>query len=159
MFSILMSIFFILQWNAQGMNGHGPELIQFLSNDVKTIHVICIQETWYNDDNVIQIPEYTCLSKNRTLKNRGGCAIYIHNSIYFDNICNTFASETQAVDIILGDFTFTIVNYYNPCKEITDVEIESLVNNVKDKTKILIVDDVNSHNAILGSDKTGKMAV
>ena len=147
-------MFTILQWNAQGMNSHGQELIQFLGNSRETFHVLCIQETWFHDENIMQIPNYTCFSKNRLSQIRGGCAIYVHNSLNFDNIYDKFTSETQMVDIILGKLTITIVNYYNPCKQISDVEIDSLINKVNDKTKTIIVGDFNSHNTIWGSDKT-----
>ena len=40
--SLIMPIFTILQWNAQGMNSHGLELIQFVSNNNKAIAVMCL---------------------------------------------------------------------------------------------------------------------
>ena len=149
-----MPIFTTLQSNAQGINSHGIELIQFVNDNTNTFHVLYIQETWYQEENILQFPNYTCLSKNRTTQTREGCAIYVHSSIHFDNICNDFTSETQVVDIILGKQTITIVNYYNPCKQITHGEIDSLITKVKDKTKAIIVGDFNSHNSIWGSEKT-----
>ena len=154
-----MPVLLILQWNAQGMSGHGQELIQFIRNYSKTIHIIYIQETWFNDYNVTQIPYYTCLNKNRISENRGGgCAIYVHNSIYNDNIpCNFVSpSELHMTDIFLGDFSLTIVNYYNPCKEISNEVLDLIIAEVQNKSKLLIVGDFNSHNSLWGSDKTNK---
>ena len=74
----------ILQWNAQGMTGHGEELSHWLfqkRND--PFHLLCIQETWFNETNILKIPNYSIIPKNRD-GNRGGCAIYIHNTIDFE---------------------------------------------------------------------------
>ena len=69
--SLTMPIFTTLQSNAQGINSHGIELIQFVNDNTNTFHVLYIQETWYQEENILQFPNYTCLSKNRTTQTRG----------------------------------------------------------------------------------------
>ena len=59
-------------------------------------------------------------------------------------------------DIFLGDFSLTIVNYYNPCKEISNEDLDLIIAEVQNKSKLLIVGDFNSHNSLWGSDKTNK---
>ena len=57
-------------------------------------------------------------------------------------------------DVFLGYFSLTIVNYYNPCKEISNEDLDLIIAEVQNKSKLLIVGDFNSHNSLWGSDKT-----
>ena len=70
MFSILIiimtSFLIILQWNAQGMWGHGEELTKWLfSRKGNPFDLICLQETWYDDHNIVPIPNYKIIPQNR----------------------------------------------------------------------------------------------
>ena len=53
-----MAALLLLQWNAQGMHNHDQELIKLLKDSNHTHHTICIQETWYNEDRTLAIPDY-----------------------------------------------------------------------------------------------------
>ena len=115
--NFLMPAFLLLQWNAQGMSGHGQELIHFLNESSNTYHLICIQETWYNDDRSLDIPNYICLSRIRKHQQRGGCAIYIREQINYDSYTSDESLELQRICIYNGKEKITIINYYNPCKK------------------------------------------
>ena len=111
-----MANLIILQWNAQGMMGHGEELKKWIySRKNNPVHLICIQETWYEDNNIIQIPNYKALIKNRD-GFRGGCAFYIHDSIAFDYPPqeNLSKLEAQLIKVYHGKESIYVVNYYNP---------------------------------------------
>ena len=81
MYSLLkMVALTVLQWNAQGMFNHGPQLLKYLDMHThETFHLICIQETWFRADMILQIPQYTCFQRNRENQLRGGCAIIIRS--------------------------------------------------------------------------------
>ena len=119
-------------------------------------HIICIQETWYNDFNVISIPSYVCICENRPDGRRGGLAIYLKNGINFQ-VINTIDNrniEFQRIDIfdIFGKRGVTsIFNFYNPCKKIELADLKAMVGNIPGK--MLILGDFNSHNNLWGSNK------
>ena len=109
-----MPALFILQWNAQGMHGHGDELIKYInSKRDEIIHLICIQETWYQGSQTIYIPNYTCFSKSRNSRRGGGCAFYIHNSLDYEYKSLNVNCEMQSINIHLDKTIITIINYYN----------------------------------------------
>ena len=108
----------ILQWNAQSMMGHGEELIRYLNyNRNITYHLLCIQETWFSDDLVMQIPNYKCFSRSRGTQRRGGCAFYVHTSVHYDYPTLCVDIEMQLINIHMHDMTIAVVNNYNPCKK------------------------------------------
>ena len=154
--NLIMTALLILQWNAQGMNGHSGELINYLNSQEKVVHLICIQETWYEGNTIIDIPNYSCFSKNRINKRRGGCAIYIHTCINYEYVEIETDIEMQLVNIHYGDTHLAVVNYYNPCNDITNDILDTLVKHVKNIEKLLIVGDFNSHNSLWGSEKNDK---
>ena len=112
-----MAALLLLQWNAQGMHNHGQELIKLLTDSNHTHHIICIQETWYNEDRTLAIPNFICLSRVRKEQQRGGCAIYIHETINYDSYTTDNDLELQSVCIYIGNKKLTLINFYNPCKK------------------------------------------
>ena len=151
----------ILQWNAQSMNAHGcnfyESIITNASNQEKP-GIICIQETWYDEYNMLRFPNYHLVEKNRHDK-RGGLAIYIHESIAFRVINTPDINEYIIVDIYLQNNTFSLVNFYNPCKKIGQNLLDEIMKNCKEQ--VIVCGDFNSHNPLWGSntlDVNGKTA-
>ena len=108
----------LLQWNAQGLLNHGQELIKYLNSRKNSpIHLICIQETWFNDDRILQIPSYLCVTRNRRNQTRGGCALYIHDSINYESPTMDDELELQTIKIHYDNLKINLVNFYNPCKK------------------------------------------
>ena len=109
---MMMTALTILQWNAQGLLNHGPELIKYLDSykDVK-YHLICVQETWFNDDRILQIPEYTCFIRNRENQSKGGCAIYVHDSINYEYPVNDEEFEIQHIKVHAAGSKISIINF------------------------------------------------
>ena len=149
---IMLAALHILQWNAQGMFGHGQELVHFLHNTETTYQAICIQETWYDGNGILNIPHYQCLYRNRKEKSRGGCAIYIHNSMDYDAYVCDEEIELQKISLFVGGERVTLVNFYNPCKKLDEHILDTIFSYVKQRDYI-IVGDFNAHNTLWGSDK------
>ena len=119
----------------------------------KPFDLICLQETWYNDNqNTIHIPDYKLIAKNRD-GFRGGCAFYIHNTITFNTFQQNHLSniEAQIIQIYYGDESFYVVNYYNPCKKLQISILEALISQVREGANVIVLGDFNSHNPIWGS--------
>lgn len=72
-FSLFASVTLnILQWNAQGINGHGDELRLHINNRQEIIHLICVQETWLLENEHFDINNYEGVYRNRKTGIRGG---------------------------------------------------------------------------------------
>ena len=144
-----------LQWNAQGMNPHGPDFYNNIFQK-KILHIlpdiICIQETWFHSYNIFDIPQYFKVIKNRGEKGRGGLAVYINKEITFKEITTPINEEYQKINIYLKDKKFTLINFYNPCTTIPLDLLNSMLDNCLEE--IIIVGDFNSHNRFWGSKKT-----
>lgn len=144
----------ILQWNAQGLLNHGPELINHLNlNKDVLYHVICVQETWFNHEHILDIPQYICFNRNREIRSRGGCAIYIHESIHYEYPINDKEIEMQLTKIHFAGSVISIVNFYNPCKRLDECSLNKIIEGIPNDI-FLIVGDFNSHNPVWGSTKT-----
>ena len=153
-----MTSFLILQWNAQGMWGHGEELTKWLfSQKSKPFDLLCVQETWFEQNNILSIPNYKVIPRNRDGP-RGGCAFYIHNSIAFDLPPQNHLSniEAQLIKIHFEKESLYIVNFYNPCKKLHPSILEPLLANVGDASGVILLGDFNSHNAMWGSPSTNQ---
>ena len=148
----LMTALLLLQWNAQGMSGHGQELIIFFNESSNTYHLICIQETWYNDDRSLDIPNYICLSRIRKHQQRGGCVIYIREKIIYDSYASHESLELQRICIYHGKEKITIINCYNPCKNLNEPTIERIFSYLNTE-KYILVGDFNAHSSLWGSEK------
>lgn len=152
-----LAVLSIIQWNAQGMSAHGHELLRFVDQKNKTnetIHLICIQETWFSDDKSLYLPGYTCILKNRKSQYRGGCAFYIHDSIQYADPLFKSDLELQTIDLYFANSTVRIINFYNPCKQLNNDIMEELKRSIQEQNKYIIVGDFNSHNTLWGSEKT-----
>ena len=146
----------LLQSNAQGLLNHGQELIKYLnSKENSPIHLICIQETWFNDDRTLQIPNYLCVTRYRCNQLRGGCAVYIHDSVNYESPTMDDELELQKIKIHYDKFKINLVNFYNPCKKLDHSSMEKIIGNLESQNTI-ILEDFNSHNTLWGSENTDK---
>jgi len=158
--SLLIFALTILQWNAQGFNNHGRELAQYLQGTDQLFHVLCIQETWFQPENKMILPGYDCFSRHRENQARGGCALYIHNSLYYEQPIFDDDYEIQHARLRVGGELFLLVNFYNPCQKLNDNILKRLVVNIDENDKCVILGDFNSHNILWGSkinDCNGKI--
>ena len=103
------------------MNAHGPEFYkELIENEIfnDTPALICLQETWFTDFNIFNIPDYVPIIKNRGNGGRGGIAFYIHKSITYQEINCPLEEEYQRIDIFSLNGIITVINLYNPCQKI-----------------------------------------
>ena len=90
----------ILQWNAQGINGHGDELRLHINNRQEIIHLICVQETWLLENEHFDINNYEGVYRNRKTGIRGYDEIsakIVKSSInaIVSPLCNIFNSSLE----------------------------------------------------------------
>jgi hypothetical protein len=62
------------------LNVHKNEFL-LLIEDLSHPHIICATETWFNNNSIINIRDYTIYYKNREFSRGGGVAIWIRNYI------------------------------------------------------------------------------
>ena len=100
-------------------------LDKFAESD-KPIHVLCLQETWIEDSELIDmaqfhIDNYHLLAKNRYASAHGGLACYIHKNCNFKEKTDIIESpnwEEMFVEIAdpsnPSKLKFTVGNFYPP---------------------------------------------
>ena len=118
----------VYQWNARGIRCNGHELIQYIHNSNKKPHVICVQETFLPPGVTYDIPNYVGIFKPRALGRRGGCAIYISTSISYKKVDTPQNLEAQKIAIKDNGTEVVIVNFYNPCANISKEFLTSIIN-------------------------------
>ena len=157
---VLMGLLSLLQWNAQGLTSHGYELQSYLSACACKPDIICIQETWFRENIVLQLDEYNCIPHNRTTGNRGGCAIYVRGNLKYRLIDTPKDEEYQCVEIYFENIVLSVINLYNPCRRITCGFLSNVWN--KMNKPAILCGDFNSHHEMWGSnhcDRNGKEIV
>lgn len=148
-------VFKLLHWNAQSLNAHGYE---FYKHFIETSppqdlpDIVCIQESWYTDYNVIQFPNYNMVIKNRDNGGgRGGLVIYIHKSLTYQEMHTPLKEEYQQIDIFSLEGVMSIFNFYNPCQKIELKKLEEMIHSCQNE--FIIVGDVNAHSPLWGGHK------
>lgn len=102
--------FKVISWNANGLNSHLEELLQFLEISNILPDFLCIQETWIYDNILPQIPGYNSIHTFRINKQGGGSAIYIKDDINYYSIENINFTD---VDIEVSGLIFQKNKYEN----------------------------------------------
>ena len=83
------SNFSILSLNVQSINAKFDELKITIEqiNQVHTISVICIQESWLQNEsniNLYQLDNYNLISKSKYSSEHGGLLIYVHTDFEYE---------------------------------------------------------------------------
>jgi exonuclease III len=90
----------ILSWNSRSLQGKMIELRRHLETNF--YHIILVQETWLNAKVSINLPNFTCLRKDRESNSRyphGGVLIFVHSSVSFKTIDFTSLDYSESVFI------------------------------------------------------------
>ena len=119
----------LISLNCQSLNAKFPEiklLLDTFGDLNKPIHVLCLQETWIENCDLIDMAQfhvdnYQLVTKNRYASAHGGLAFYIHKSWNFKIRQDTTDSplwEEMFVDIIdprsPSNVKFSMGNFYRP---------------------------------------------
>lgn len=113
--------------------------------------LICIQETWLKPCLDFVIPRYVCLRRDRSDRSGGGCATFIRTGIQYKRVDINRDLECVTVEVWTGNKTITVINFYNPCKQLVLSELDKVRECVN--TPVIWVGDFNSHNPLWGSNK------
>lgn len=145
-------VFIILQWNARSLIANGQEFKRYVQELSRKPDVICIQETWLKPNLDFVLKGYNSIRQDRVKDVGGGCLTFIKDGISYRHLKTAEEHECIVTEIFDGDSgKYTIVNYYNPCKALTN---EMLKNIFKRTHREIWCGDFNSHNSLWGSNYT-----
>ena len=146
---------YIYELNCNSIYKKLGEIKQVLYEDKPDI--VCFSETWIKQRYTPKFNNYLAEWKHREGRGGGGLGILIHNSLQYQVIhipeYADGALEVQAVKIYMGDQnSITILNIYNPVKNITYAELRYYIQQLEGK--FLIIGDLNAHTTLLQSNAT-----
>lgn len=147
----------IFQWNARSLIANGQEFKKFIV-DFKLIDIFCIQETWLIPKLNFKVPGYIIIRKDRKEGRGGGVCIGIKENIVFSEITIVSELEIVGVQINVEDGVISVMNMYNPCKDLDKEEIVNIIDHMRGGK--IICGDFNSHNTLWGSkinDRNGRV--
>jgi exonuclease III len=105
----------VLQWNANGLSAHGPQLGHYLGSFRQLPDIICVQETKFKNKNKYRINGYTCERHDREPSDGGGgVATYIRQGINYEVLNKTTSPEILEIRIKTNEGTLDIINIYHP---------------------------------------------
>lgn len=144
----------IIQWNANGLYAHLPELQQMISKF--SPYYVCIQESRLNTSTNFHLKNFTIYRRDRGKAQiaSGGVATLVHNSIHAEQIILNTEIEAVAVTTVVPNmYKITLCNIYLPPNyNFTNDQIDSLIQQLP--RPFILLGDFNSHNTIWGSNST-----
>ncbi len=144
----------IIQWNARSLIANGQEFKKVVHEMTDLPDLICIQETWLKSHLDFVIPGYVSIRKDRLRATGGGCATFIKNGVAYREVTVETQYEYIKVEVWTSLGKITIINYYNPCEQISLMEL----NNIWSKEEGIVIwcGDFNAHSVVWGSPKSDK---
>ena len=85
----------IIQWNANGIDKNGPELIKKLETRRIDPQIICIQETFLKPPKTFEIKGFTAIRKDRKDKAKGGLITFIKEGMSYQEITGPEKTECK----------------------------------------------------------------
>lgn len=145
----------ILQWNARSLVANGQEFKKFVYELPVLPDLLCIQETWLAPQLQFKIPGYMAVRKDRVDGHGGGCCTFIGERLVYRELQVRGESECVAVEVgWTGGVNIVVMNFYNPCKELSRELLEGIVETGREK--VVWCGDFNAHNTLWGSETTNK---
>ena len=140
--------------NCNSIYNKTSEIKLTLQND--SPEIFCMTETWINPQFLPKFPNYCAEWKHRNGRG-GGIGILIRNNVQYEKIDLDIPEEgyleAQAIKLYIKDsIPLSILNLYNPVKDITYGEFEHYLNQLGDM--FVIVGDFNAHSPILNTTCT-----
>jgi hypothetical protein len=151
----LATNFSLIHINARSLVKNLNQLLLYLESLVHKFTIIAVSETWGNDynDQLFNIPGFTCVCKNRVGRSGGGVALFIANSVSFTprhdlNLNANDSFECIFVDVTNAQFgTKTVGAVYRPPDTNLDLFMAGfetcLLKLCNSRTECLIAGDYN----------------
>ena len=147
--------FSIMSMNCQSLNSKFDSillLVEELHRYNCNIGVICLQETWLDDNfefAYFNIPGYICLGQGRYCSAHGGLITYVHNSLKYDsNITSIKSDSVEGLFVkILNDSNkdLYVGNLYRPPRENnSEIAVQAFI----DDLNPVISNMINSHSMV-----------
>lgn len=145
----------IIQWNANGIDKHGPELLKRMESENLSPHIMCIQETFLKNPKTFELTGYTAIRNDRKDTPKGGLLILIKDGISYQEIQGSEKIECQIIQISTNKKgrTVQLVNIYNPPKNEMNLEEYNKIFKLKNA---IIMGDFNAKSRSWGNDKENK---
>ena len=110
----------IMHVNIRSISANGDELVAYLETLILKFDIICLTETWLNDDNFIDniFTGYIGYHSMRQNRRGGGVSIYVNNEFVSKELhefsCNLDHIEIVFADVIQNNKHFIIGSCYRP---------------------------------------------
>lgn len=141
----------ILHWNIRSCRSNNLDL-QCLIKKYQP-HLICLNETWLQTNNIFKITYYNCIRDDRA-DGKGGIAIFVKKGIPFKQITtNTILNknELQVIAIDLGVIRMVSM-YIPPGVNITTQHLQDIKRQIEEP--LILLGDLNAQHTCWGSGKT-----
>lgn len=138
----------ILQWNARSLCANGQEFKGYINQMKDKPDVICIQESWLNPTLEFVLKGYISVRRDREEGKGGGCVNFVKEGIPYRVLDKGEAMEYIVVEIWFGNKSYIIINFYNPCKRLTQEGMETITG--LRGSRVIWCGDFNAHNTLWG---------
>lgn len=145
-------VLILLQWNARSLISNGQEFKKYIDKLEEKPDVICIQETWLKPQLDFIIKGYNAVRRDRESGRGGGVVTFIQNGMSYKVMRISTEHESITVKVWSNRGNIDIINYYNPCGEISLESLEEVVGVLDDN--VILCGDFNSHSSLWGSSRT-----
>ena len=158
-------LFLILSLNCQSLNAKFSQLklyLELFKQSNVTISAICLQETWLSsqdDISLLQLDDYTLISKGKSCSAHSGVAIYLHNDFNYTIIPNEQSDLWDGLFIkvtrnannndVTNDKSLVLGTLYRPPRQNVDdikvfrKELSKLFDALKQNKNVVIAGDYN----------------
>jgi len=148
---MVLSVLILLQWNARSLVSNGQEFKKYIDKLEEKPDVICIHETWLKSQLDFFIKGYNAIRRDRESGRGGGVMTFIQNGMSYKVIRINTEHESITVKVWTRG-NIDIINYYNPCGEISLESLEEIAGVLDDN--VILCGDFNSHSSLWGSSRT-----
>lgn len=148
----------ILQWNARSLVANGLEFKGYLNKMEEKPDVICVQESWLKPKLDFVIKGYVSVRRDREEGNGGGCVTFIKSEMQYRMVGKGREMEYVVVEVWKGDKSVVIINFYNPCRQMTLEDMLKIEG--QSRERVIWCGDFNAHSSMWGgsvTDRNGKV--
>ena len=139
----------IICYNIRSFHSNHDSFFAALQSDSSYPEVLVFCETWFSEDNLVNIPNYNSFHTFRPDNRGGGVSVYVRDTLFSTCIIDlSFQNptiETCSVQLTINRIKYYIIGIYRPHSDSVPNFIEALtliLNNpiIKDKNCILLGD-------------------